>query len=149
MFGAHAIRSNYVALVASLLFVPILAWAELRAEEGYVRGLPPGQKVTAAFMTLTNSGTEDLVLTSGSSMVAEKIEFHQHSHVDGMMRMRQVPELVVPAGGELHLEPGGLHLMLIGLQQVLQEGDKVVLELCAANGGCKAIELPVISVLNE
>jgi copper(I)-binding protein len=149
VFRAHAVRSNCALLVAGLLLAPVLARAELLVEEGYVRGLPPGQKVTAAFMTLTNSGTEDLVLTSGSSAVAEKVEFHQHSHVDGMMRMRQVPELLVPAGGELPLKPGGLHLMLIGLQQVLQEGDTVVLELCAADGGCKAIELPVISVLNE
>ncbi len=137
------------ALLAALALLSGLARAELLVEEGYVRGLPPGQTVTAAFMTLRNSGPDDLVLTSGRSAASEKVEFHQHSHDNGMMRMRQLQQLVVPAGGELSLAPGGLHLMLIGLQQVLQEGDTVVIDLCAATGGCNSFELPVISVLNE
>ena len=149
MFRALVVKSKTAALLAGLSLGSGFARAELLVEEGYVRGLPPGQKVTAAFMTLENTGPEDLVLTSGRAAVAEKVEFHQHSHDNGMMRMRQVPELVVPAGGELALEPGGLHLMLIGLQQVLQQDDKVVIDLCAATGGCHAVELPVISVLNE
>ncbi len=142
-------KAMLVAIALVLLLLPTLVRAELLVEDGFVRGLPPGQSVTAAFMTLKNPGTVDLVLTEGRSPVAEKVEFHQHSHEGGMMRMRQVPQLLVPAGGELTLAPGDLHLMLIGLQQVLQEGDTVSIELCAAVEGCKSIELPVISVLNE
>ncbi len=149
MIKAGVLRSTYTTLLAGFFLMSGGAQAELLVKDGYVRGLPPGQQVTAAFMRLENPGTEDLVLTSGRSAVAAKVEFHQHSHADGMMRMRQVPTLTVPAGGELALAPGGLHLMLIGLQQVLQEGDTVTIELCAAADKCTATELPVISVLNE
>lgn len=135
--------------VAIWMLVAQLAQAQLSLVEGYVRGLPPGQSVTAAFMTLRNSGDEELVLTSASTPVADKVEFHQHSHEDGMMRMRQIPALRVPAGAELQLAPGHLHMMLIGLQQVLVEGDTVVIELCTESSDCQSIELAVVSVLNE
>lgn len=135
--------------VAIWMLVAQLAQAQLSLVEGYVRGLPPGQSVTAAFMTLRNGGGEELVLTSASTPVADKVEFHQHSHEDGMMRMRQIPALRVPAGAELQLAPGHLHMMLIGLQQVLVEGDTVVIELCTESSDCQSIELAVVSVLNE
>ena len=136
-------------LLVALLFGGGLARAELEVVDGYVRGLPPGQTVTAAFMTLRNSGEEDVVLTQARSPVAETLEFHAHEHVDGMMRMRQLEELRVPAGAAITLAPGGLHLMLIGLQRPLQEGDLVTIELCSAAGDCTSPELAVISVLNE
>lgn len=149
MLGNINGSNKALPVIAALALLPALVRAELVAEDGFVRGLPPGQTVTAAFMTLKNPGAADLVLTEGRSPVAEKVEFHQHSHEGGMMRMRQLQQLLVPAGGEVTLEPGALHLMLIGLQQVLQEGDTVSIELCAAVEGCETIELPVISVLNE
>lgn len=131
------------------LWWPCAVSAELLLLEGFVRGLPPGQKVTAAFMTLSNTGTQDVVLVAAQSDVAENLEFHQHSHEGGMMRMRQVAQLSVPAGEELELSPGHLHLMLIGLQRTLKEGDKVEISLCDARSECLAVELPVVSVLNE
>ena len=135
--------------VAILTLAAQLAQAELSLVDGYVRGLPPGQSVTAAFMTLRNSGDEELVLTSASTSVADKVEFHQHSHDDGMMRMRQIPALRIAAGSELQLAPGHLHMMLIGLRQVLVGGDTVAIELCSESSDCQSIELAVVSVLNE
>ena len=135
--------------VALFSLVAQLAQAELALVDGYVRGLPPGQSVTAAFMTLRNGGDEELVLTSASTSVADKVEFHQHSHDDGMMRMRQIPALRIAAGAELQLAPGHLHMMLIGLRQVLVEGDTVTIELCTESSDCQSIELAVVSVLNE
>ena len=58
-------------------------------------------------------------------------------------------ELRVPAGGEVALAPGHLHLMLIGLQRALQEGDTVSIALCDNEDRCQTIELAVVSVLNE
>ena len=142
-------RSLIVSIAAPLVLTAKLAHAQLMVVDGYVRGLPPGQSVTAAFMTLRNPANREHVVTRASTSVAEKVEFHQHSHEGGMMRMRQVPALHIPAGGELHLAPGHLHLMLIGLRQVLGEGDTVAIELCSENSDCQSIELAVVSVLNE
>jgi hypothetical protein len=137
------------AIAAALILAAQLAQAQLMVVDGYVRGLPPGQSVTAAFMTLRNPGDREQVVTRASTSVADKVEFHQHSHEGGMMRMRQVPALHIPAGGELQLAPGHLHLMLIGLRQVLNESDTVVIELCSESSDCQSIELAVVSVLNE
>lgn len=148
-------RSLIVAVVTKAVIVAIatlgaqLAQAQLMVVDGYVRGLPPGQSVTAAFMTLRNPGDQEWVVTRAGTAVADKVEFHQHSHEGGMMRMRQVPALHIPAGGELQLAPGHMHLMLIGLRQVLNEGDTVVIELCSESSECQSIELAVVSVLNE
>ena len=109
---------KFYFLVALLSLAAQLAQAELSLVDGYVRGLPPGQSVTAAFMTLRNSGDEELVLTSATTAVADKVEFHQHSHEDGMMRMRQIPSLRIAAGAQLQLAPGQLHMMLIGLRLI-------------------------------
>lgn len=142
-------RAGRLLQGVALLLIALSARADLLIDEGYVRGLPPGQSVTAAFMTLRNNGEQDVVLTGASSPVADTVEFHQHSHEDGMMRMRPVAELRIPAGGEVQLAPGHLHLMLIGLQHALQEGDTVPIALCDSEARCQNIELAVVSVLNE
>ena len=121
----------------------------LEVEDAYVRGMPPGQSTTAAFMTLHNTGAQAVNLIGGSSPVADKVEVHEHSHVDGMMRMRQVAQLELPAGESVALRPGGYHLMFFGLKQVLSEGDSVELVLQFSSGEEQVLNLPVYSVLTE
>ena len=120
----------------------------ISVSNAYVRGLPPGQKVTAAFLTLTNTAEQAFTLQSVSSPVAEKSELHETSQDGVQMQMRKLDALPLAAGETLTFEPGGKHIMLMGLQQSLQEGDTVELRLCFAEF-CKIVQVPVISVLNE
>ena len=122
------------------------AEAQLVVEEGYVRGLPPGQQVTAAFMTLRNTGTTTLRVSEVYSALAERVEFHAHRHVDGMMRMQQQAELIIPGDTALQLEPGRMHLMLIGLRKELSPGDKVPISFRGQGFDEVQVELPVVSV---
>jgi len=63
---------------------------------------------------------------------------------DGVMQMRQVEEgLPIPAGGSLALAPGGAHLMLIGLDEPIHEGDQVTLTLEFANAAPIEVAVPV------
>lgn len=100
--------------------------AELIVEDAYVRSPLPGRSMTAAFLTLKNTGDQDIVLSHAELEGASSVEMHTHTHKDGVMRMRQIPELKVPAGGELILEPGGLHLMIFGVKE-LSETPQLVL----------------------
>jgi copper(I)-binding protein len=127
----------------------MMVQAELLVEEGFVRGLPPGQVNTAAFMALVNAGTNDLILQTVSSSVAEKAEVHITQHSNGMMTMKRVNNLVIAAGERVQLEPGGRHLMLLGLHQPLVEGDDVKLQFTFTDGSQAAVTLKVRSVLNE
>lgn len=117
--------------------------------DAYIRGLPPGQSVTAAFMTLNNSTERACRLVGASSAIASSAEIHAHSHHNGVMSMRPVDAVNIPAGEAISLEPGGYHLMLFGLQNSLKEGDEHSITLFFE--GCPELTVvaPVRSVLRE
>lgn len=131
-----------------LLAVPATA-GELVVSGAYIRGLPPGQTVTAAFMTLTNGLDRDCHLVGASSPLARRAEVHAHSHQGGVMAMRPVADLLIPAGQQVKLQPGGYHLMLFGVQADLVDGERYGIRLLFE--GCPEMELsvPVRSVLAE
>lgn len=147
-FGRKALGQKYIAFC--VLPLAMAACGEgVTVSDAYIRGLPPGQTVTAAFMTLTNNAGHACRLVGASSPIASKAELHAHFHENGRMSMRPVDELVVEAGESVSLKPGGYHLMLFGLQGQLKEGDKYGLTLLFK--GCPELELkvPVRSVLHE
>jgi periplasmic copper chaperone A len=83
----------------------------------------------AAYMTLRNDGDQPDRLIGVSSDVAESAHLHSSATDDGVMKMRAVETVEVPAHGEAVLGPGGLHVMLIGLKAPLEEGKSFPLTL--------------------
>ena len=112
----------------------------------YVRMVPPGQTVSAAFMTLKNASAATAVVNAKST-VSKVVELHTHTHEDGMMMMRRIDKIDLPANGETVLKPGGLHIMLIGLHEGLQLDQKVSITLEFADGSSKVIEAPVRKIM--
>lgn len=98
---------------------------------------------SAAYMTLVNTGSTPDALISAATDAAETVELHLSSMDNGVMTMRPVENIEVPANGEVELKPGGLHVMLIGLKQNLEAGDMVTLTLTLENAGEVEIEAPV------
>ena len=117
--------------------------ATIQVLDPYARAVPPGQPNSAVFLTLTNPSAQPRALVAGASPVAEVVELHTHVHEDGMMRMRRVERIEVPPGGSVNLEPGGLHLMLIGLKGNLEPGDQVDLTLSFDDGSETRVLAPV------
>lgn len=77
---------------------------------------PGGVKNGAVHMVITNNGAEADALISASSPAAAVVEIHDHeTGEDGVMRMRKIDRVDVPAGASVEFAPGGLHIMLIGL----------------------------------
>lgn len=111
--------------------------------DAYVRAVPPGQPNSASFMTVKNTGSADHALVGGSSPAAEVVELHTHTMEDGMMRMRQVEKIDLPAGESVSLKPGGLHVMLIGLKQKLMPGEDVSLTLQFEDGSEVTVDAPI------
>ena len=116
-------------LSLSLILSP-LAYAgdDLEITSAWVREPIPGRMMSAAYLTITNPSDSDRVLTSVTADWAGLIEIHTHLHEDGVMRMRQLPSLVIPAGETVTFEPGGLHLMLFRLKLPLAEA--LTMTLC-------------------
>jgi copper(I)-binding protein len=93
---------------------------DLQITEAYARTVLDGG---AAYFTVKNTGNADDALVDASSDVAEKVGLHESVMEGSMMKMQPVDEIVIPAGGEAVLEPGGYHVMLAGLKGPLEEGD--------------------------
>lgn len=122
---------------------------ELYAEQAYIRAMPPGQQVTAAFLKLVNSSDRACVITGGSSPIASEIQIHEHQHSEGMMKMRPLASVIVEAGQSLMFEPGQLHLMLFGIESTLVPGERQVLTLTTENCGSLLIEAEVRSLFKN
>lgn len=110
------------------------AWSRPSAENG----------VGVAYMRLVNGGDQEDTLLGGGTAAAGHIEIHETSQdAEGMMSMTPITSLVVPAGGEVILEPGGYHIMLVDLVQPLVEGDTFDLTLAFAESGAVPVTVEV------
>lgn len=97
--------------------------AAVTVREAWIRPAPPTAPVRAGYALLENGGTTEIVIDAARSEAFGAIEIHETHEVDGVMRMRRVPRLVLEAGGSAHLKPGGLHVMLFRPAAPLGEGD--------------------------
>lgn len=132
-------------LLFALLCTPLLLQAAdpIAVDDPYARAVPPGQPNSAVFMALTNPSGEERALVAAESPAAAVVELHTHRMDGGMMRMRRVERIALPPGERVVLEPGGRHLMLIGLQRPLAPGETVALTLTLDDGSRVPLEAPV------
>jgi periplasmic copper chaperone A len=78
-----------------------------------------------------------------SSPVARAVEIHESRMVQGLMQMRAVTFVECPPGAAVKIEPGGLHVMLIGLMHPLQAGMEFPLSLRFRDAGVLTLQVPV------
>ncbi len=110
----------------------------------FTRATLPNAPVAGGFLTLTNKGAEDDVLVSASSEIARETQIHEMAMEGDVMKMRQLEDgLVVPAGESVALKPGGFHIMFMGLNGPLVEGETVPVTLTFAKAGTITVELAV------
>lgn len=97
----------------------------------------------AVYLTIVNSGSVSDDLIAASSDAAGTVELHQSYEESGMMKMRPVPKLGVPAGGKLEMKPGGYHIMLLNLKRDLKAGQVINLTLVLQKAGRVAVKAKV------
>lgn len=114
----------------------------IQVSDAYVRATPPGRAVTAAFFDAHNSGKSDCLLVAAKTDIARATELHTHIHKDGVMRMRRLPEVELPAGKGVSFKPGGLHIMLFDVRP-LEVDENVSITLQFANCQAKTITAQV------
>ncbi len=136
---------------AAVMFITFAAQAQeykagdITIEHPWARPTAGPNMLGAAYMTLKNGGKEADTLKSASTPGADKVEVHEHIHdANGVMRMREVEGgIAIPAGGAVMLQPGGYHIMLIGLKHNLEEGQTVPLKLTFAHAGDVDVQVAV------
>jgi copper(I)-binding protein len=137
--------STIAATVLGLTFVAHAQDAKvgsIKIENAYTRATVPGQMVAGGFMKIENKGAADQLL-SASSPVAGEMQLHEMGMDGNVMKMRQVKEITVPAGGAVELKPGGLHLMFMNIKTPLLAGQTVPVKLKFAKAGEVEVKVPV------
>jgi periplasmic copper chaperone A len=105
-------------------------------------GATPGKAENgAAYVTITSPAADRLV--SASTPVAKKAELHTMSMQGMVMKMRPVSGVDIPAGQAVTLKPGGEHIMLMGLNQPLREGQSFPLTLNFEKAGPRTVTVTV------
>lgn len=98
---------------------------------------------SAAYMVIRNTGSAADKLIAASGDIAKTIEIHTVIEENGMMQMRRIDGIDVPAGGSVELKPGGYHVMLIGLNRDMIAGETVQLTLKFEQAG----DIPVTATI--
>jgi copper(I)-binding protein len=119
--------------------------SSVQVREPWARATPPGVQVAAVFFTLRNAGAADRLL-SVATPASKRVEIHQTTHDDGQMRMRAVGTLEIPAGAEIVFAPGGLHVMVMGLEQPFRAGERVALTLVFERAGSIAVQADIAPI---
>jgi copper(I)-binding protein len=136
--------------LAATLFAHGHAFAQqpLQVRDAWARATVAQQQASGAFMTLT--APDDQRLVGAASPVAGVVEVHEMKLVDGVMRMRALSALDLPAGKAVELRPGGYHVMLMDLKQPLAQGQEIPLDLTTETRDGKRstirIQVPVRSM---
>jgi copper(I)-binding protein len=119
-------RSTLCGLLLLLGHGTAAAGLELR--EAWIREAPPTAAMLAGYAELANTGTAPLRVTAARSADFGAVELHEMRMDGGVMRMRALDAIEVPAGASVRLAPGGNHLMLMRPARALRAGDRVRIE---------------------
>jgi copper(I)-binding protein len=143
-----------VLMAASALSIALPATAhdyrvgDLAIDHPWARATVPGQKAGGAFLKIENRGTtaDRLLSAAAPTDRVASTELHSMRMEGNIMRMREVAAIDLPAGQTVALEPGGLHIMFMGLKSPLKAGEKLPLVLTFEKAGTVTVEVHVEAV---
>lgn len=117
---------------------------DLEISQGWIRATLPGQPAAGGFLTIDNKGKEADRLLSASSPLTAVTQVHEMKMEGDVMKMAELADgLEIPAGSKIELKPGGFHLMFMGLEKQVMEGESVKVTLTFEKAGSVEVELPV------
>ena len=137
----------YLCLLAAVLRTASAGTPAISVTDAWVRAVP-GSTVAAAYFTARNDGTRPLTISGIRSPVAARTMIHETALVGTQSTMRAHEQLPLAPGQSVHLSPGGLHIMLMDLQQPLAPGTQVPLVLLL-EGGASLTVMARVRALGE
>lgn len=136
----------FAALSSSVVWAddaPITS-SDLEIKDAYVQPLIPGQKNTAAYMTIINNTKQTYVLNGVESPVAQSTELHTVLMQEGMMKMRSVDAITILPGQQIVLQPGDFHIMLMNVNTELTKDTLVPICLEFKDSANICTDIPVV-----
>ncbi|MDY8110289.1 copper chaperone PCu(A)C [Fulvimarina sp. 2208YS6-2-32] len=115
---------------------------DLSIAHPWTRATLPNAPVAGAYLSIQNAGSQAVTLTGASTPAAESAEIHSMELIDGVMRMEKVEGgLTIEPGKSVTLEPGGYHVMMMGLAKPIEEGALIPMTLEFSDGKTLDVEL--------
>ena len=130
-----------------LLLSSVAAWAggPIEIEGSWARATIGQVPNSAAYMEISNSGADADRLVAATTPNARKVELHEHVNQDGVMKMRPLEDgIEVPANGSVSLAPGGLHIMIMGLDEKLVAGKTIPITLTFERQGEMTLDVSIV-----
>jgi copper(I)-binding protein len=135
------------ACIAFALCTPVGTAAQTGSVEiknAWARATPGGATTAAVYLTIVSATLDRLI--GVSTAVAQQAELHSMTMEGGVMKMRQVDSIDLPAGEAVTLKPGGYHIMLSGLAQPLKVGQTFAMTLSFEQAGPREVTVKVEKV---
>ncbi|MCR4304987.1 MAG: copper chaperone PCu(A)C [Gallionella sp.] len=130
---------RFGGLLAALLLSASVYAGDIQIEGAWLRATAPGQEEASLDFSITSK--QPAVLLGVSSTVSSAVEMHSMTHEKGMMRMRQVESIEIPAGKRVNLGESGYHLMLAGLKAPLKAGENIPLTLTIKESNNRTVKI--------
>lgn len=137
----------FICVGSSLALADEIKAGDLVITQAWSRATPKGAKIGGAYLTIENKGSTADRLVGGSADAAGKVEIHEMTMTNGVMKMRPVEKgLEIDPGKTVKLSPGGYHMMLMDLKTPLKQGDKLPITLEFEKAGKVTVSFDVESV---
>src|SRR5271155_2326546 len=154
MVASHRVAAMAAALTSQLgLLAAIPAQAadydvgSIHIATPWARATPKGASTGAGYMTITNKGTAPDRVSCVSDDASEQCQIHSMTMEDGVMKMRPVEGgLEIKPGETVTLQPGGYHVMFVGLTHPLEEGKTVDVKLKFDTAGTIDVQYPIAAI---
>lgn len=140
----HSILLTILALIGAIVTSAAFP-GDLDITQGWSRATPPGVDVGVVYLAIENHGAADRLI-GVASPVAKHTELHISEMRNGVMSMRHLEDVKIPADASTRFGPGGRHIMLIGLKHPLRDGDAFPLTLTFANAGPMRVTVKVLGI---
>ncbi|WNK01408.1 copper chaperone PCu(A)C [Thalassospiraceae bacterium LMO-JJ14] len=138
-----------IALAATFITSQSALAGDIQITQPWARASAGMAKAGAAFLAVQNTGATDDRLVAARADVSKKVELHTHIKEGDLMKMRQVMAIDVPAGKTVALQPGGLHVMFMGLKAPLKTGAHFPLTLVFEKAGEITVDVEVQGVSSK
>ena len=140
-------QADHAGMKAKAAGTDILKVGDLVVAAPWTRATPGGAKVAGGYLKVTNNGKSPDRLVKATASIADRMEIHEMSMVDGVMKMRPlVNGLTIKPGETVELKPGGFHLMFMDIKQPLKQGDVVKATLTFEKAGTLDVTFNVNAV---
>jgi copper(I)-binding protein len=135
---------SFLAWMAAMPSIALAdSGATLDFESAWIRAVPPASPVMAGYVTVINRGNGESILDAVESAAFDAVEIHEMRDVDGVMRMRPLPDIRIEPSRQVALAPGGNHLMLFRPKRDLVPGEMIELTFVFRDGSRRAVNFEV------